>query len=406
MYIKRDLQDLIIKYLRTPEIQIILGPRQSGKSTLLEHISSNLSYVNMISFEDVDIMSLYESDIKSFANLHVEGYRYVFIDEIQYAQSFGKNMKYLYDVYKDRVKFIVTGSSVTDLYLNGLKYLVGRIFVFHLYPFSFKEFLRYKNEKMIKLIDKMAIQTEMAKLVEEFIIYGGYPRVVLADDIDEKKMILKNLYSIMIQREITGLAKLIDHQKVVTLVKLLSTQTANLINYSNLAQQTSLNIVQVKGVLSILEKTFLIKLLQPFFSNKQLEIVKSPKVFFIDSGIRNAILDDFSTHRIDRGVLYESFVFEELTKLDIKTNFWRSKTKAEVDFIIQLDNKPIPIEVKSGFPKITRSLRSFINHYGPKICFILNNEINEQSEINSTTVYKQYFSQAINIKKRIEQLSE
>lgn len=406
MYIKRDLQDVLLKYLRTPEVQIILGPRQSGKSTLLEHISSNLSNVNMLTFEDVDIMSLYESDIKSFANLYVEGYRYVFIDEIQYAQSFGKNMKYLYDVYKDRVKFIVTGSSVTDFYLNGLKYLVGRIFVFHLYPFSFKEFLRYKNEKMIKLVDKMAIQTEMSKLVEEFIIYGGYPRVVLADDIDEKKMILKNLYSIMIQREITSLTKLIDHQKVVTLVKLLSTQTANLINYSNLAQQTSLNIVQVKGVLSILEKTFLIKLLKPFFSNKQLEIVKNPKVFFIDSGIRNAILDDFSTHRIDRGILYESFVFEELTKQDIKTNFWRSKTKAEVDFIIQLDNKTIPIEVKSGFPKITRSLKSFINHYNPKTCFIFNNEVSEQSEINSTSVYKQYFSQAINIKERIEKLSE
>ena len=92
MYIKRDLEDKIRHYLESPEIIIVLGPRQSGKSTLLQNILKDLSNANFLDFEDVDILSQFESDVKTFASLHVETFRYVFMDEIQYAQNFGKNM--------------------------------------------------------------------------------------------------------------------------------------------------------------------------------------------------------------------------------------------------------------------------------------------------------------------------
>jgi predicted AAA+ superfamily ATPase len=215
-------------------------------------------------------------------------------------------------------------------------------------------------------------------------------------------MILKNIYSILVQREIAGLSKLMDQQKIIMLVKLLSTQTANLINYSNLAQQCSLNQSQVKGLLSLFEKVFLIRLLSPFYSNKQSEIVKNPKVFFIDTGLRNAILDDFSTFRTDIGIQYESFIYGELTKQDLKFNYWRTKTKAEVDFVIRLGQCLIPVEVKANNPKITRSFRSFIDHYNPKTAILFNSESHDQSVINGTNVYRKYFSEIIKLEKWVD----
>lgn len=402
MYIKRDLEDKIRNYLNSPEIIIILGPRQSGKSTLLQNIFKDLPNANFLNFEDVDILSLYESDIKTFAGLHVEKFRYVFMDEIQYAQYFGKNMKFLYDTYKDKVKFIVTGSSATDFYLKGLKFLVGRAFIFHLYPFSFREFLRYKKERLISLVDKPALQSELSKLMEEFVVFGGYPRVVLTETIDEKKVILKNIYHLLAQREIASLSKLMNQQKVITLIRLLSLRAANLISFTQLSQQSSLKFNELKSLLSILENTFIIKLLSPFFTNKRLEIVKNPKIFFIDTGLRNTVLNDFSLLRTDLGALYESYVFSELLKQDLEFNFWRSKSKAEVDFVIQHDGEHIPIEVKYGQSKITRSFRSFIEQYHPKLGIIFNNQIHEQASIGEIPVHKKYFSEIICLKKLLQ----
>ena len=398
MYIKRDLEDKIRNYLKSPEIIIVLGPRQSGKSTLLQNIFKDLSDANFLDFEDVDILSQFESDVKTFASLHVETFRYVLLDEIQYVQNFGKNMKFLYDTYKDKVKFIVTGSSATDFYLKGLKYLVGRAFIFHLYPFSFREFLAFKNSRLISLVQKSALQPELSKLIEEVVVFGGYPRVVLADTIDEKKIILKNIYNLLVQREIAGLTKLMNQQKIITLVRLLALNTANLINYSHLAQQSSLKFTELKGLLSLLEKTFVANLIPPFFTNKRLEIVKNPKVFFIDTGLRNAVINNFSILRPDIGALYESFVFGELLKQDLKINFWRSKSKTEVDFVTEYDGEHIPIEVKYGQSKITRSFRSFIEHYHPRVGFVFNNQINNQTVINNTVVCQKYFSEIIHLK--------
>ncbi|RMF61599.1 MAG: ATP-binding protein, partial [Calditrichaeota bacterium] len=295
MYVKRDLEDTLRRYLDSPEMLLILGPRQSGKSTLIQHVAAQFPKSNLISFEDVDLLALFEADPKAFASLHVEGYRTVFIDEAQYAPSFGKHMKYLIDTYKGRVKFVATGSSVTDFYLQGLKFLVGRVFVFHLYPFSFREFLRHRNEKLLPLVDRPELQPECKKLLAEFVTYGGYPRAVLAESLEEKRLVLKNLYNLLIQREIVSLAKLLDQQKTIALVRLLAVQNGNLINYNSLASDCSLTVHQLKGLLDLLQKTFVVKLVPPFFTNKSLEIVKIPKVFFVDTGLRNAVLDNFST---------------------------------------------------------------------------------------------------------------
>jgi predicted AAA+ superfamily ATPase len=137
-YIPRVLENQINNFLGSSEIIAIIGPRQCGKTTSLHHIAVKLGFskTGIIDFEDRDELNLFMHDIKAFAELHVQGYDFLFIDEFQYAANGGKNLKYIYDHFP--VKIFITGSSATELSVQSIQYLVGRIFVFNLYPFSFK----------------------------------------------------------------------------------------------------------------------------------------------------------------------------------------------------------------------------------------------------------------------------
>ena len=149
MYKTRKLEKTILKYLSKREILAIIGPRQSGKTTLLQKIQSELPNSIFISFEDMDDLELFETDPKGFAEKYF-GYRYIFIDEFQYSRSGGKNLKLLYDLYPKN-KVILSGSSAIDLTINTIKYLVGRIFVFNLYNLNFEEYLTFTDNPLLKV---------------------------------------------------------------------------------------------------------------------------------------------------------------------------------------------------------------------------------------------------------------
>ncbi len=135
MYIKRKLEGTILDYLEAPEIIAIIGPRQAGKTTLAEQIVNSLPKANKISFEDPSLLHLFEHGTEDFMRAHVNGFDYLFIDEFQYARQGGKILKRIYDAKK--IKIIISGSSAVDLSIHAVKYLVGRILVFNLYPFDF-----------------------------------------------------------------------------------------------------------------------------------------------------------------------------------------------------------------------------------------------------------------------------
>src|SRR3989344_2486624 len=146
MYIERELGKKIKKYLKIREILAIIGPRQSGKTTLINHLIEGLPKTNKITLEDVRTLTLFEQDLKTFINIHIKPYDYVFIDEIQYSKQSGKNLKYIYDTCE--TKLLISGSSATEISIHSIKFLVGRIFIYQLYPLSFSEFLKYKNENI------------------------------------------------------------------------------------------------------------------------------------------------------------------------------------------------------------------------------------------------------------------
>ena len=391
-YVTRDLEDKIWDYMDKPEIISVTGPRQSGKTTLLLKIHEELDNSNYISFEDRDALDLFEEDVKDFSKIYLEGYDQLIIDEFQYADKGGKQLKYLYDHYPDK-KILITGSSISEMTVKGLKYLTGRILNFKLYPFSFKEFLRYKDRRLHDIFQEKSekighwirsneewnisenILSRLEILRKEFTVYGGYPRVVLAESDDEKETIIKKIINTYLLREIRDVLDISEDREVKKLMKLLSLQTGEVTTYSTLSDRSGFKYQDLKDKINMLEYTFIMKLLNPFFTNKQKEIVKTPKVYFIDNGFRNGLIDNFREleNRKDRGELNENFFFSQAIHYTEDLKYWRTKSKAEVDFILD-QNKLIPIEIKTT-PKITRSLRSFSKKYGTGKNFVINESI-------------------------------
>ncbi|MBI2542493.1 ATP-binding protein [Candidatus Woesearchaeota archaeon] len=381
MYLKRFLEEDIKKYIKKREIIAIIGPRQSGKTTLLGHFYENLKNAVFLDFEDRETLELFSEDIHSFIELYVKKHDYVFIDEFQYAKEGGKNLKYIYDNFK--AKIIISGSSASELSIQSIKFLVGRIFVFTLYPFSFEEYLSCKN---IGLYNLMRIGKLTRPLIgrvmpyfNEFCIYGGYPRVILSKDKPEKEIVLKNIYNTYFLKEIKEILNLPDDYKLSRLIHALALQVGNIVNYKELADITGFNYKDLLRYLNVLEKTFILTRSLPFHTNKRTELVKSPKSFFLDSGFRNIAIKNFQPveNRPDKGSLYENFVASELVKSGIGLKYWRTKSMAEVDFVIERNNRIMPVEIKSSLikPKFTKSFLSFLEKYKPAKSFILSERL-------------------------------
>jgi predicted AAA+ superfamily ATPase len=396
MYYKRDLEEKIDKYIDTPEIIAIFGPRQVGKTTLLKEYYNRVKNPIFLTFEDIELKVLFEEDIKSFVSLYIEPYDHIFIDEFQYANMGGKHLKFIYDTMTDK-KIFISGSSAMELSINAVKFLAGRIFVFNLYSFSFGEFLRVKDENLYTLYQKAdenisaPLSQKIYNYFEEHITYGGYPRVILSKNSEEKREVLKNLLSIYLLRDIKEIAKIVDETKMYRLLKALSLQIGNLVVYSELARLVGVNTVQLKEYLSIFEKAFLTKTISPFFKNKQLEIVKNPKIFFFDMGLRNVLIKNFSAleDRVDKGAMLENFVFRELVDRDLK--YYRTKNGAEVDFII---DDSIPVEIKSNLSslKISKSYYYFLENYKPEVAYVLNfNQIGSREFNNKKIKFLPHF---------------
>jgi len=407
MYIERQLSAEIKPFLAKRETISIVGSRQAGKTTFIENLAQEFKQrnkkVKFITFEKREDLNLFNNDIESFKKI-AEQYGVVIIDEFQYSQEGGQKLKYLYDTTK--VKFIISGSSSLELTFQTGKYMVGRLHEFLLTPFSFREFLSARDQEISDVLkDKInnnpfvfkmkngfgeEINNRLAKLFEEYIIYGGYPAVVLSNTTEEKQKILEGIYSKYLLKDIKDLLRLATDQELEKLVKLLSGQISNIIQYRELADCSGLPYKELKKHLSILEKTFIISLVRPFFTNKRTELVKNPKVYFNDSGLRNFSLDDFRSLdvRNDAGAMAENHGYNLLAgifKRNVK--YWRTKARAEVDFVIEKEQAIYPVEIKYVSKRVIgKSLYSFIEKFNPPAAFILTKNYLGEEKIRGTKI--------------------
>jgi len=401
-YIQREIEKKIFKFINDKEVIAICGPRQSGKSTLLKKIGLFLQEkygkesIFFVDFEDEIEKLKFETNPKEYLKFFIREKNKVFIllDEIQYVKNSGKILKLLYDHYP-QVKFIVSGSSSLDIGKIG-QFLVGRVVFFELYPFNFLEFLKAKDKNLYleyqekrffidkpKKVDSL-FKDKLNKLLEEYLTYGGYPRIVLEKDEQKKIFLLKNLFSTYIEKDIVKLYGVKYKEKAIILLRYLAASVSALLNFNELCQFANLHFQEVKELISIFEQTYVVKKIPPFHKNLVTELKKNPKVYFFDLGFRNLLLERFNFLDNEWGKILENYGFLLYKKKDL--HFWRTTAKAEVDFVLKEKDNVVPLEIKKT-PKITRSLLSFINTYHPRIAIVFNLEKSDFFTQNNTKIF-------------------
>lgn len=402
--IARNAYAKLEKLAQLPEITLIIGARQVGKTTLMKKLQEELRAASEKTlYFNLDIESDYKyfSSQENFLNkLDLECGKektYVFIDEIQRKENAGLFLKGLYDMNLN-YKFIVSGSGSLELKEKISESLQGRKRTIELRPVSFEEFINFKtNYKYQSKLDKfLEIETNQAKiLLEEYLNFGGYPKVITTKKIEDKLQTIAEIYSSYLDKDIKALLGLERPDAYTKLIRLLAAQLGQTINYSELASQTGLATETLKKYLYYAEETCAIQIISPYFTNKVKEITKSPRSYFNDLGLRNYTIDEFGsiTREDEYSFLFENLILDILKEKNYNSSrevhFWRTTDKAEVDFIIDSGKSVLPIEVKYSEyskPKIPASLKSFIQQYKPEEAWLINLKLRESANYEGCNV--------------------
>ena len=362
MFKPRELYPEISAHLEKQSYSIITGARQVGKTMLLRRLYQDLKTRNYrifyITFEDLDVLSQINTHpehifrfaprppdpLESSDKLHER--LFLFIDEVQYAADPAGFLKYLYDTYLHHLKIVATGSSAFYLDSKFRDSLAGRKKIFHLKTLSFAEFLQFNDrddlyeELRIARSRRDYISLKRAALnehFEEYLVYGGYPAVALENNKQDKQDILIELRNAFIKRDIDE-ADIQNETYFYQFMSLLAAQTGNLVNKNELANTTGINRKTLGKYLITLQKCFYIALINPFYKNIRKELKKMPKVYFLDNGMRNVLLNQLSpfSYRPDKGQLLENYVYNRLIEKfpHLPVKYWRTADETEIDFIV------------------------------------------------------------------------
>ena len=370
MYINRIAETVLSKILSRGKIGIILGARQVGKTTLVEHTlrGRNIASLNF----DIEIdknrflaaSALPPVDaLRSFGNPEV-----LVVDEVQRLPDATRVIKGWHDA-RLPVKILLLGSSSLDLLNQSAESLTGRNEKLFLPPLLFDEVVRSQSwyaKDFTPALARRNFAAQIRSLLLQSMAYGGYPEAVTSDD---KPAFLRNLSSDYLMKDIlqTGLIKTPDLIK--KLLTLLAHQAGSEVSVNELATQLHMARPTVERYLELLEQTYVIFRLPSFSTNPRKEIAKGKKVYFWDTGIRNALLNTFSTEefRPDIGALWESWVVAEVAKRNLLQGntselfFWRSRAQSEVDLVVKTGDSLQAFEIK--WRRSRSALRAFSDQY-------------------------------------------
>jgi len=343
----RFLYNEIKKYLDSPEAVIITGMRRTGKTTLLRFLYDKIESGNKVFLDLENPLNRKYFEEENYENirsaLNVLGISFnkqafIFIDEIQFVKNLPSVVKYFMDHYS--VKFFLTGSA--SYYLKNLfsESLAGRKYIFELFPLSFREFLLFKELDLIIPDDVLTVTKSICDLIaphyEEYIIFGGFPGVVLKETSDEKNRSLDDIFTSFFQLEVLQLGDFRRNNVMRDLMLLLAQRSGSRLDILKLSSELGVSRHTLITYISFLEGTYFIQTIRPFSKGRDTEIRKMPKVYLCDTGLANRLA------RLDGGTLFESSVFSNL-RLKGEVAYYQKKSGVEIDFVV---NGKVGYEVK------------------------------------------------------------
>jgi predicted AAA+ superfamily ATPase len=367
--ISRYLTPIIERNLGKDKIIVLIGPRQVGKTTLINSLLKNVSFLFLDGDDAVVVDSLANANTETLKNI-IGNYKYVFIDEVQRIPTIGLKLKIIVDQIKD-VQVIVSGSSAFDINHVTQEPLTGRKFEYRLYPISWNEF--ETNVGYIKAQQQLELR----------LLYGMYPDVI--NNFGNEYEILKNLVSSYLYKDVLSLAGIRKSEVLEKILQALAFQVGSEVSYNEIAQLVGVDKNTVNNYIDLLEKAFVIFRLNSFSKNLRNEIKANRKIYFYDNGVRNMLIGNFNSleFRQDKGALWENFLVSERLKLLSysqslsKPYFWRTTGQQEIDYIETNADTVSAFEFKWSSTKKVKLPKSFQEAYHPSFLVVSKENFRE-----------------------------
>lgn len=387
---RRDYIEKVTNAFKLLPIVVLIGTRQVGKTSIMNMYPKD-AYRNsvLLNGQDVETASLFnqlstiEEYLRVYLNSDFDGL--LMIDEFQYINGVSVILKLLADRH-NKLKILCTGSSSLDILQHVEESMAGRVRIIEVLSLSFAEYLTFKNDKLYDLqqsIEDMgnpSLTEPLQQAYQEYLIYGGMPRAALTDNHREKAEVLNDIYQTYLMNDVRHYISNTHFVGFNRLLRLLAAQIGNLVNINELSRESRLSYTDCEKYLHLLQHMYIIKLVEPFFTNKRKVIGKMKKVYFCDLGLRNIIYNSFNdmAFRTDNGAIFENEVFLELWRsrqASETIQFYRTQNGTEVDFVIDGPYNKKAVECKyKRFNRLTQiaSLNGFCNDEGINHRYVAN----------------------------------
>ncbi|MBX6423416.1 ATP-binding protein [Thermosulfurimonas sp. F29] len=404
----RELLSKLEPWLARREAIVIVGPRRVGKTSLLKLLALRLAeegkpvfFFDLEDPDDRDVIEAGPGALRKF--LGRPGV--VFLDEFHLLEDPARFVKLTVDHFPE-LKLILTGSSSLAVLKHFRDSLIGRLVEFELFSLSFREFLHFREEdsyarwlepvsiRQLRAPEPLRIPGKIWELLEEFLLFGGFPEVVLARDPEVKSKLLSQIFRLYALRDLRLLFAQPDPRTFERVFLALSGSVGSIVKFSEMASDIGVNHKTVKHYLELLKALFLVKEVPPLAENPRTELKKACKVYFADTGLLSWALGNFSPLALRpqaAGLYAENMVALALLRNlrpEERLRFWRKKSGPEVDFVVLTSGEYLPVETKfRGRPEKLSGLKSFIKRYRPLRAVVVSRDRWEEKSLNGTKVH-------------------